>query len=188
MSDETTPEVTEQPKRRPGRPPKVKAASVPVVPRRKDPKALEPYAKSRATVVKNARPGFHQEWFRPDQLPNKLTDHEIGSEHTGYHMVEGWTVVSMDKVQLERGMASAGKPLDTVVSNGELVLCETPDENYAKYKVIEDIEDKLIDKRLAGGERHNFKDGKATGSLKSRVVGGRDGVDVSTNDVLNGVT
>jgi hypothetical protein len=189
MSDETTESVEVAPPKRRGRPPKAKPAvvaaraDVPVVAERNDPKQLEPYAKSRATTA-NARPGFHREWFLPAQLPKKLTDHEIGNEYTGYLMVQGWSVVPVEKVQLERGMASAGRPVDTVASNGELVLCETPLENYAKYDVIKQREDKLIDQRLTGGEKVNFG-GKT--SLKVRTVGGRDGLDVSTNDVLHGV-
>ena len=158
--------------------------TVPTVAPRNDPKALEPYAKSRATQISGQRKGFHQEWFRPEQVEQKLNPHEIGNSHTGFLMVEGWTVVPVDKIQLERGMASAGTPVDTVVTNGELVLLETPDENYAKYGVIEKLNDSLIDKRLSGGERVNLG-GKTT--FKTRTMGGREGLDASAGDILQGV-
>lgn len=162
-----------------------KPDSVETVAPRNDPKSLEPYAKSLATKVSGARPGFTQHWFRPDQLTglkSKLLPHEIGGVHTGYHMVDGWTVVSLDAVKLERGMDSAGKPTDTTVSNGDLILCETPNENFAKYAVIEAKHDQLIDKRLSGGESVSFGDT----SFKTRTHGDR-GQRVSVNKLLDGV-
>ncbi len=161
--------------------------TVPTVAPRNDPKPLEPYAKSLSTQVAGARPGFVQHWFRPDQLSglkSKLNPHEIGNDHTGYFMVDGWTVVDTKDVKLERGMDSAGKPLDTKVTNGELILCETTAENHSKYALIEEKNDKLIDKRLAGGERHNLG-GRTT--FKTRTMGGRDSLDASANDILQGV-
>ena len=158
-------------------------APVETVAPRNDPKALEPYAKSQATKVSGARPGFTQHWFRKDQMEQKLRAHEIGNSHVGFLMVDGWTVVSRGAVTLERGMASAGTPTDTTVTNGELFLCETPDENFAKYAVIERKMDALIDGRLSGGETLNL--GGNT-KFKTRTAGGRAGLEASANDILNG--
>lgn len=161
--------------------------SVPVVAQRNDPNPLEPYRKSRSTEIAGRRPGFTYEWFRRDQLAVKLSPHQIPDEltgkYTGFLMVDGWEAVPVDKIEIPGpGMPSAGKPVDTVVTNGELVLCCTPDENYAKYAVIERKLDQLVDKRLTAGESHDFGDA----SFKTRTMGDR-GQKISINKLLDGV-
>ena len=161
------------------------AKDIETVAPRNDPKPLEPYAKSQATKVSGARPGFTQHWFRPEQLEglgSKLRPHEIGNEHVGFFMVDGWTVVENKDVKLERGMASAGKPTDTMVTNGELILCETPTENFSKYAIIEAKMDALIDRRLSQGETHSYGDT----SFKTRTHGDK-GQRMSVNKLLDGV-
>jgi hypothetical protein len=159
--------------------------TVPVVAPRVDPVSLEPYRKSQATKFANERPGFKYHWFRPDELPVKLRPHEIGSPHTGYLMVDAWEVVKSGEIELPGpGLPSGGKPLDTTVNRGDIVLCCTPEANFAKYGVIEKKMDTLIDHRLTGGERVNF--GQKT-NFKTRTVGGREGLDASATDVLAGV-
>jgi hypothetical protein len=157
--------------------------SIPVVAPRNDPAALEPYRKSQATKIAGQRPGFTYQWCRPEELDTKLRRHEIGSQHTGYLMVDPWEVVAQDKIELPGpGMPSAGKSTDTTVNNGELILLCTPDENAAKYARIEQEMDKLIDRRLSTGESHSFGDT----SFKTRTAGDR-GQKVSVNKLLDGV-
>ena len=160
--------------------------AVPTVATRNDPRPLEPYAKSQATRISGEKPGFTYQWFRPEQLAEKLSKHEIGNDHTGYFMVDPWEVVSKEAITLPGpGMASAGKPTDTTVTNGELILCCTPTENHAKYQAMERLNDALIDKRLTGGEKINF--GSRT-SFKTRTMGGRDALEASANDILAGAS
>lgn len=161
------------------------ADAVPVVPPRNDPKALEPYGKSRALELAGRDPGFEYQWFRKDQLPTKTVPHEIGRPDVGYLMVDAWEVVHKTK-GLEQGRSrdDAGKPVDTVMTNGELVLCRLPKSEFAKYAVIDRKTDELISKRLTGGEKHAF--GEAT-FFKTRTLGGRQAEASSVNDILQGV-
>ena len=191
MSDESVTEQPAKPAKRRGRPPKAKveapAASAPVevkvVAPRNDPKALEPYAKPQWSKIKNQRPDREYQWFRRDQLDYKTRPHEIGNAHTGFLMVDGWDIEHDDSIQTGRQRDDAGSPVDTVVTNGELVLCSTPKSNFAKYQVIERKQDALIDQRFTGGQKIGFG-GKT--SFKTRTVGGRDGIEQSAHDILQG--
>ncbi len=156
----------------------------PTVPKRNDPAALEPYAKSQATKAENQDPNFAYEWFREDQLELKLHRHEIGSQSTGYLMVEPWEHVTQDQgIALGRGPASDGKPLDTRVRKGDLWLCRTPKDNHAKYARIEHENDALIDRRLSGGQRADIGNDV---SITTRTMGD-NGRSVNLNKMLDGV-
>jgi hypothetical protein len=156
----------------------------PTVPKRKDPAALEPYAKSQSTRAENQDPRFQYEWFRIDQLEEKLRRHEIGDQTTGYLMVEPWEHVTDDQgIVTGRGPAADGKPLDTRIRKGDLWLLRTPKENHAKYARIEQIRDGLITDRLVKGERHTV--GKNS-RIQTRVVGGHDGLDADVNNMAFG--
>lgn len=158
---------------------------VPVVAPRNDPKALEPYAQSKSLQLAGQDPDFEYQWFRKDQLTVKLRQHEVGDKHTGFLMVDPWEVVHYS-AELSQGRPrdDAGKPVDTTVTNGELVLCRTPKTNYAKYAVIEKKRDDLIDARLSKGVREPLGDGS---TFKTRTVGGRDGLGANANNILAGV-
>jgi len=156
-----------------------------VVPPRNDPKPLEPYARSRALELQGLNPDFHHQWFRPDEVANKTRPHEIGDKFVGYFMVDAWEVVDTTHgVTQGRARDDAGKPVDTVMTNGELVLLRTTKENYAKYERIEELRDAIIDKRLAGGQAHNFGYGT---KFKTRTAGGRNSIDAAPSDILQGV-
>jgi len=162
-------------------------APVETVAPRNDPAPLDVYRKSQATKIAGQRPGFHYEWFRPDQLAIKLKPHQIPDEntgkYTGFLMVDAWEVVRDDSITLPGpGMPSAGKPTDTTVTNGELILCCTPESNYAKYAHIEKLQDDIIDRRLSVGESVNFGDT----SFKTRTLADR-GQRLSVNKLLDGV-
>lgn len=154
---------------------------------RNDPNPLAPYAKSQALQLSGMDPAFAYEWFRQDQLKVKLSRHEIGSEATGYLMVEPWEVVSVGDVGQGRAREDAGKPLDTKVTNGELILCRTPKDNHAKYGVIEAANDSLIDKRLSQGERHRMGSSSHPINFKTRTAGGRAGLGADPNDIIGGI-
>lgn len=158
--------------------------ATPIVPPRNDPKALEPYAKSKALELQGRTPGFKYEWIRRSDVEYKSRPHEIGDSVVGFLMVDGWEVVdSRQGVTQGRARDDAGRPVDTVMTNGELVLMRTTDENHAKYQVIERKRDALIDKRLAGGQRHSF--GNAS-NFKTRTVGGHPDA-MSIQQVYQGV-
>lgn len=155
-----------------------------VVPPRNDPNPLEPYSRSRALELAGRDPGFHYEWKHPSDVATHLRPQEIGDQFTGYLMIDPWEVVDdRQGVTQGRGRADAGKAVDTTVTNGELVLMRTTQENAAKYRVIEQRRDRLIDQRLYKGERVNLPGGS---NFKTRTVGGRDGLSIDPNDALQG--
>ena len=160
-------------------------AEVPVVPPRNDPKALEPYGKSQALQLAGRDPGFEYQWFRRDQLPTKTASHEIGHESFGFWIVEGWEVVHKTK-GLEQGRArdAAGRPGDTVMTNGELVLCRLPKTEYAKYAEMDRRSDAQISARLTGGEKHTLGNGTY---FRTRTLGGRLAESTSVTEILKGV-
>ena len=159
-----------------------------IVAPRHDPSPLEPYAKSKALELAGQSPDFEHHWFRRDELAEKLRPHEIGDKHVGFLMVDAWEVVDNTKgVTQGRSRDDAGKPVDTVMTNGELILCRTRKENHAKYAVIEKLRDNMIDKRLSGGEGHKFTEGTAGATFKTRTAGGRDSLDASATDIIAGV-
>jgi hypothetical protein len=155
--------------------------ATPIVAKRNDPAALEPYSKSRSTQAENQDPNFKYHWFRPDQLEAKCREHEIGNARTGYLMVAGWQVVSKaEGIETGPGPAAGSNNTDSTVSKGDLVLCKLPNEEHAKYAVIDKKNDQLVSKRFEG-ERHEF--GMQT-SFRSKVVGGASALDASTSDIL----
>lgn len=161
-----------------------KQDDAPVVAPRNDPAALEPYSRSRALELAGRRPDMEYQWIRRDQVADYTRAREIGNQYTGYLMVDPWEVVD-DKQGLSQGKAraDAGKPVDTVMTNGELILVCTTKENHRKYAVIEEKMDGLIDKRLSKGERINLPGGS---NFKTRTVGGRAGLDIDPNEALSG--
>jgi len=136
-------------------------------------------------MAENVPAGMVPEWFRPDQLDAKCRPHEIGNAATGYLTVAGWQVVhKSDGVVTGRGPEAGSNRTDTTVTKGDLVLCMLPKEEYAKYAVIERKRDALVSERLTRGEKHSF--GQNT-NFRTRTVGGRDGLEADTNEVLQGV-
>jgi hypothetical protein len=156
----------------------------PTVAPRNDPNPLAPYAQSQALRLTNTRPGFVQQWVRRDEVEKYGRRKEIGNPAVGYLMIEPWTVVDTTSGYEQgrpRDDASAG--VDTVMTNGEMILMETTEENHKKYAVIESLNDDMIDKRLSHGEKSD-RNGV---SAKNRAVGGRSGMSAKVNDVLAGV-
>lgn len=161
--------------------PKETAPEVPTVAPRNDPKAMEPYARSRSLEVAGMDPAFEYQWFRKDELPRKLIAHEIGQPGVGYLMVDAWEVVQKQKgLDQGRGRDDAGKPVDTTMTNGELVFCRLPKAEFAKYAVIERIADEAISRKLTKGESHDLGD-KTT--FKTRTTTGN----AKTADLLQGI-
>lgn len=158
--------------------------AVPTVPQRNDPKPLEPYRKSRSTEIAAQRPGFQYQWMRPEDVEWKSRPHEIGNKHVGYFEVGGWEVVRKNEIKTPGpGMPSAGTPVDTTVTNGELILMCLPDAEHIKYAEMERLNDELIDKRLTTGESHSF----GNTSFKTRTTGGKASLDANVNKILEGV-
>lgn len=157
---------------------------LPVVPPRNDPNPLEPYAKSQALQISNARPGFVQQWVKADEVHKYTRRQEIGDPSTGYLMVEPWQVVDRTSgYEQGRKRDDASEGVDTVITNGELILIETTEENHKKFAIIEAKRDEQIDKRLAQGEKSQ----RSGVTAKQRSMGGRDGMHAQVKDVLAGV-
>ncbi len=159
-------------------------SKVPTVAKRNDPAALEPYAKSQSTKAENVPAGFVPQWFRTGstEMDEKLRPHEIGDATTGYLMVAGWQVCTReDGIITGRGPAAGSNTTDTTITKGDLTLCMLPVEEHAKYAKIESLRQLAVDKRLTGGERHNF--GSQT-TFRTRTVGGQEALDASAADIL----
>lgn len=125
------------------------AKTEPTVPKRKDPKKVEVYSRSRAFELAGRDPGSKYQWMSKDHgnpsYYGKFTrPHEIGNAATGYAQAAAWEFVSSaDGVTNGRPRDDQGKPIDTALHNGDLVLMRTTAENYAAYEEIEKRQDAL---------------------------------------------
>lgn len=121
----------------------------PTVPKRKDPKKVEVYARSRAFELAGRDPNCRYQWMSKDpsnpSFYGKFTrKHEIGNPATGYAQVDAWEFVSStDGVTMGRPRDDQGKPIDTALHNGDLVLMKTAAENHEAYAEIERRQDAL---------------------------------------------
>lgn len=121
----------------------------PVVPKRKDPKKVEVYARSRAFELAGRDPGCKYQWMSKDPSNpsyfGKFTQaHEVGNAATGFATADPWEFVSSTEgVKTGRPRDDQGKPIDTAMHNGDLVLMKTTTDNYAVYEEIEKRKDAL---------------------------------------------
>jgi hypothetical protein len=126
-----------------------KQSAEPVVPKRKDPKKVEVYARSRAFELAGRDPGSKYQWMSKDpsnpSFYGKFTKrHEVGNAATQYAQADAWEFVSSaEGVTTGRPRDDQGKPIDTALHNGDLVLMKTTAENYAAYEEIERRQDAL---------------------------------------------
>jgi hypothetical protein len=121
----------------------------PTVPKRKDPKKVEVYARSRAFELAGRDPGCKYQWMSKDpsnpSFYGKFTrKHEVGNAATGFATADAWEFVSSTEgVTTGRPRDDQGKPIDTALHNGDLVLMKTTADNHAVYEEIEKRQDAL---------------------------------------------
>jgi len=119
---------------------------------------MEVYAESRAYQLRNQDPKFAYQWAskdpaHPQYVGNYLRRREIGNQATGYSIQDPWEVVQEGAVEQGRKRADDGKPVDTTVSNGSLVLIRTPKENAERASYLNEKMCDIQDSALLKGER-----------------------------------
>lgn len=124
------------------------------VPPRNDLKKVEVYAVSRAAELQGKDPSCHYQWMSTDPSNSvgyygKYTRrHELGDLSSGYAAAEPWEFVSSNEVTAGRPRDDQGKPIDTAMRHGDLVLMKTTSENYEVYQEIERRRDAANARRL----------------------------------------
>lgn len=129
--------------------------TVPTVPARNDLKKVEVYAVSRALELAGRDPNSAYQYMstdpaNPSYYGKFLTKHEVGDPEAGYAVAEPWEFVSTTEgVAPGRPRDDQGKPVDTAVRHGSLVLMRTSKANHAVYEEIDRRKDAAKEKRLA---------------------------------------
>ncbi len=126
------------------------------------------YRNSRATELQGRDTGFVYESFSTDPaspayIGNRLTQHERGNPATGFVMVGPWEVVQSmtDKgVRALDPRTDQGAPVDTVARYGRQVVCRLPAKEHAKYAIVEDAYQRMIEKQIYEPDR--IRDGQTS--------------------------
>ena len=156
------------------------------VPPRNNLKKVEVYARSRANELSGKNPGTRYEWKsvdpkNPSYYGKFAAAHEVGNDAVGFAMAEPWEFVSSKEgVESGRPRDDQGKPIDTAMKHGDLVLMKTTADNYEVYAEIDRRMDALKAKSLRNGDNEQYADGKA--GYKARVGVGFQG---THSDLLN---
>jgi len=154
-----------------------------VVPPRNDPKKVEVYAVSRASQLNGEDPNFHYEWKaldpkNPSYHGRYERRHEIGDNESGFATCEPWQfVMSNEGVTQGRPRDDMGKPVDTAMRHGDLVLMRTTRENAAVYEEIERRKDAAKSRRMASD--------KSSGNGATQTFKFGAGFNGSHTDLLN---
>lgn len=161
------------------------------VPPRNDQKKVEVYARSRASEISGKNPDSHYEWKSTDPKSpgyyGKYTSkHEIGNDLSGYAMAEAWEFCSnKDGLEPGRPRDDTGKPIDTAMRHGDLVLMRTTKDNKAVYDEIDRRTDEVKSKRLRAGDDERVQGANGgSASYRARVGVGYDN-NSNPRDLLN---
>lgn len=148
-----------------------------IVPKRKDPKKVDIYSRSKAFELAGRDPGCKYQWMSTDQgnpsYYGKFTrKHEVGNNATGFAVAEPWEFVSsVEGVTAGKARDDQGKPVDTAMRNGDLVLMKTSADNYENYLEIERRQDAL--------------QARAIGSDKLKIPGATHTHRVAVNEAIS---
>ncbi len=129
-----------------------------VVAPRNDLKKVEVYGESKARELAGQDPGFRYQYMstdpkNPSFYGKFLRRHEIGDAESGFAQADAWEFVpESDGVTQGRPRDDQGKPIDTALRHGDLVLMKTTAENHAVYGEIEKRKDASKAKRLASDD------------------------------------
>jgi hypothetical protein len=132
-----------------------------IVPPRNDLKKVEVYAVSKALEISGKDPGCEYEYKstdpnHPGYYGNYDHQHEIGDSSVGFATVEAWEPVSRKEVTQGRPRDDQGKPIDTAIRHGSLVLMKTTKENHAAYAEIDRLRDIQKSKYLRAGDKEQI--------------------------------
>lgn len=128
------------------------------VPPRNDLKKVEVYGRSRAFELAGRDPDGHYEYksldpANPSYYGKFQHRHEVGDAQSGFAIAEPWEFVSSkDGVTTGRPRDDQGKPVDTAMRNGDLVLMRTSKDNAAVYEEIDRLKALAQTKQLAADE------------------------------------
>jgi hypothetical protein len=127
------------------------------VPKRNDvkqPSVL--YRNSRATELTGRKDGFVYQHFSqdpksPGYIGKKLKDHEYGPAHGLKAMIGPWEVCHSQTDKDVRALdprTDQGKPVDTTLRYGEQITCRIPEEEFAKYALVDEANAKERERQL----------------------------------------
>ncbi len=135
----------------------------PVVPGRNDvPEGMEIHARSRAGELSGQDPEFAYQWVSKDQrspqfVERYLRDREIGSPVAGYYTAPAWELVKQGEVKQGQKRADDGKPVDTTLTNGDLVCIRTTKRNAERERLMKDRITEAQAAGLASNERKQIE-------------------------------
>jgi hypothetical protein len=135
-------------------------------------------------VFGEKEPGFEYQWVErldpshPQHVDNYLNPRNIGDQEVGYATMEPWEICSSKREHFTGNRREdSGKPIDTTITNGSLILIRTTAENYAVAKEYDLLRQQATAKRLGHRAEDNktVRDdqsgGYATFSTKSLETG-----------------
>lgn len=133
----------------------------PKVPPRNDFTSDGLYRNSRSTELQGRDSGFVYETFSTDPaspayIGNRLTPHERGNPATGFVMVGPWEVVHSQTDKDVRALdprTDQGAQVDTVARYGKQVTCRLPKREHAKYALVEQAYQTMIEKQIYEPDR-----------------------------------
>lgn len=135
-------------------------SNVPTVAGRNDPpKGLDVYARSRAHELSRQDPKFDYQYVsrdpkHPQFVGNYLKPREIGNPIAGYVMLDPWEVVHEGETEQQgRKRADDGKPVDTTMTHGSMIMVRTPKANAEKARLMNDRITEKQSAAMSDGER-----------------------------------
>jgi len=135
----------------------------PVVPGRNDvPEGMEIHARSRAGELSGQDPRFQYQWVSKDPrspqfVERYLRDREIGSPVAGYYTAPAWELAKAGEVKQGAKRADDGKPVDTTLTNGDLVCIRTTKENWEREQHMKERITEAQAAGLASNERKQIE-------------------------------
>ena len=164
---------------------------MPEVAARKDPRNTGLYRESEAFRLAGNDPNYVYErksldQRHPNYVGHYLREHEIGNAGVGFMTVKAWEVVEAKDSNHPalRKRPDEGKDLDTTVQRGGQILVRLHKDEHRKYRLIDDLNDKMRSKFLSA-DRKGF--GKGV-SMKGGVEAGTQDSgadDVNPQDIIN---
>lgn len=150
----------------------------------------KPIKLSRRSVCgsENKIPGFVHQWVsvdprHPNYIERYLDADEIGDQLTGYCRVEPWEI-RLNKRRMnaagkpKRGDSDApdirddqGHPMSAGHRNGNLILIQTTEENYARYEFVKNERNRIYKEKLGSKDTDSQKHVEThTGGVKSMEI------------------
>ena len=127
------------------------------VPPRNDLKKVEVYGRSRAFELAGRDPDGHYEYKSTDPANPSYHGkfqhkHEVGDAQSGYAIADAWEFASTKEISTGRPRDDQGKPIDTAIRNGDLVLMRTSKDNAEVYAEIDRRKAAAQTKQIAADE------------------------------------